>query len=404
MKKRAEKSWQVFRESLEHLAFGSSTGSKIAEFEDWEPAVIARGQGCRVWDLDGNEYIDYRNGLGPVTLGYCVREINAAIGEQLNRGAVFGYPHELEGKVAARLAGHIPCAEKMRFLKTGGEAIAATIKIARHATGRNRVAHCGYNGWLNSLSAGGYRPSGVASSAPEKGVPPAVTALHDQLPWADAGPWEDLFRRAGDEIAAVVIAPDYGRMALGKEFLPAIRSLTEKHGTLMIMDEIVTGFRVAMGGAQEYFGFHPDMAVFSKGIANGMPLSVYAGRAQLIEKAREVGISSTFGGEALSLAAAAATIEFYECNGVIGHLWETGRMLQEGINRLFRDNSIDAELVGLPPCPVFRFGNPAEQKDFFRRCLGQGVSFYNVPYVNYSHGEKDIRETLEAVGRVLAGR
>jgi glutamate-1-semialdehyde 2,1-aminomutase len=145
-----EKSWRMYKESRNYLAGGSSTSSKVPVFENSEPALIMNGKGCRVWDIDGNEYIDFRNGLGPITLGYCIPEINLAISKQLENGFIFGHPHPLEGEVAKLLVEAIPCAQRVRFLKTGGEAIAACIKIARNATKRNKILHCGYNGWLNT--------------------------------------------------------------------------------------------------------------------------------------------------------------------------------------------------------------------------------------------------------------
>ena len=152
MNREPVRSWAAHRESTGFLAQGSSTSSKVPAMEGVEPAQIIRGSGCRVWDADGNEYIDFRNALGPVTLGYAIPEINAAIAEQLDRGIIYGHPHPLEGEVARLLVEAIPCAERVRFLKTGGEAIAACIKIARHATKRNTILQCGYNGWVNSLS------------------------------------------------------------------------------------------------------------------------------------------------------------------------------------------------------------------------------------------------------------
>jgi len=398
-----EKSWEKFRQTLGYLGSGSSTLSKIPVFEGIEPAQIVRGEGCRVWDVDGNEYIDYRNGLGPVTLGYCIPEINQAIIEQLHKGIVFGHPHVIEGEAAEALTEVIPCAEKVRFLKTGGEAIAACIKIARNATGRNRIVQCGYNGWLNVLSSGGFRPAGIAASQPLKGVPSALSELHSSLPWGDKAPWEEIFSRHGDEIAAVVIASGYQEMSKGAEFLPWLRELTQRHGCLMIMDEIVTGFRLALGGAHEYFRFMPDMAVFAKGCANGMPLAAYVGRADLIESSKTIGISSTYGGEALSLAAMKAVVAFYRQHDVIGHLWTIGQKLWPAVELLFRRYGIDAELKGFPVCPQFIFSPSATLSldAFFRASYQHGVSFYNVSYVNYSHNEADVAITLERLEKAI---
>ena len=181
--------------------------------------------------------------------------------------------------------------------------MAACIKISRAVTGRNKIIQCGYNGWLNTLSTGGFMPIGIANTQPLKGVPVQTASLHSYSPWGDIAPWEKAFDTFGKDIAAVVIASNYSEMEKGKKFLPALRKLTKQYGILMVMDEIVTGFRLAIGGAHQYFGFIPDLAVFGKGMANGMPITAFLGRKDLMDMAREVSVSSTFGGETLSLAA-----------------------------------------------------------------------------------------------------
>ncbi len=401
MKNKTAKSWKIYKESLKYLAAGSSTGSKRPSFKNVEPALFVKGKGCRVWDADGNEYIDFRSGIGPVSLGYSNSDVDNAIKNQMNNGIVFGYPHPLEGEVARILTENIPCAEKVRFLKTGGEAVAACIKIARAATGRNKIVQCGYNGWLNSLSTGGFMPVGIANSQPLKGVPIQMACLHSYLPWGQIEKWEESFKTEGKEIAAVVIACNYEAMEKGTEFLPALRALTQKYGILMVMDEIVTGFRLAIGGAHEYFKFIPDLAAFGKGLANGMPVTVYAGKSELLEMSHEIGISSTFGGETLSLAAVKATVEFYRKHNVINHLWEIGSLLQEGINELFKNYGFPGELKGFPVCPLFTFKENTARDEFFKNCYMEGVSFYNVPYVTYAHKTKDIAEALKRVATVL---
>lgn len=402
MNQHPKQSWAEFRESKNHLAQGTSTLSKAAQYEDVEPALIARGKGCRVWDLDGNEYIDFRCGLGPVTLGYGVPEINDAIAAQLQSGICFGHPHPLEGEVAELLTEVIPCAERVRFLKTGGEAVAATHKIARAATGREKILQCGYNGWLNNLNTNsGFQPAAIAAGNPTRGVPRAVSALHCSLPWGELEPWEEAFARDGNDIAAVTIACNYPAMEKATKFLPAIRELTRRHGTLMIMDEIVTGFRLALGGAQEYFGVTADMAVFGKGLANGMPLSAFVGRGDLIDSARELGISSTFGGEALSLAAAKAAIAFYRKHKVIDYLWTAaGRMWGE-TRRLLETHKFPARIRGRDVCPAFQFDRPEQIAVFFKAAYRNGLSLYAVPYMTWSHRPEDIDEALKRMEQAI---
>ena len=397
----AEHSWRAYRESAGYLAQGSSTSSKVPAIEDVEPAQIVRGKGCRVWDVDGNEYIDFRNALGPVTLGYSVPEINAAVSKQLEDGIIFGHPHPIEGEVARLLVELLPCAERVRFLKTGGEAVAACIKIARNATKRNKILHCGYNGWLSNLSGGGFRPAGIADAAPENGVPLAISALHRSLPWANVDAWRTAFAEDGDDIAAVVVACNYSDMEKGREFLPALRKLTENYGALLIVDEIVTGFRLAIGGAQEYFDFVPDMAVFGKGMANGMPISAYVGKGDLIDSARGLGISTTFGGETLSLAAVKAAIAFYHDHAVVEHLWRTGERLWGEVRNRFETAGVPIRLGGLPVCPQFE-GDGDVMRRFFAACYHNGVSLYNVPYVNYSHKGQDVDETVARIETAMA--
>jgi glutamate-1-semialdehyde 2,1-aminomutase len=380
------------------MPWGSSTCSKAPGLLPEEPGVIVKGAGCRVWDADGREFIDFRNGLGPVTLGYQFPAVDEAIRKQLESGIVFGHPHPLECEVAELVCELVPCAEQARFLKTGGEAIAAAIRLARHYTGRDHIIQIGYNGWLNSLAAGGAAlPGRQAASVP--GVPQSVSALHHPAAWNDLRGLERLFDEYDGQVAALIVAADYAGMEEGHTFYPAIRALTRKHGSVLIFDEIVTGFRIAVGGVQEYFGVVPDLAVFSKGIANGMPLSVYAGSKEIM-KACDVGgaiITSTFGGEALSLAAAKACIATYRNHDVVGHLWKQGERMWSALNRLFAAYGIPLEVRGFRPCPslVQLPGADGGWKErFFRLAYRYGVSLYHVSYVNFSHSESDIDEAL----------
>ncbi len=396
-----KRSWDLAKAQRARLACGSSTNSKTPLLEGDEPALIARGKGCRVWDVDGNEYIDFRGGLGPVSIGYAIPEINAAIAAQLENGICFGQPHPLEGEVAALLHETIPCAEKARFLKTGGEAVAACIKIARGATGRDLVVHCGYNGWLSSIARPrGTVPAGIAAARPQNGIPAKLAELHLSLPWAVEDEWRELFAARGKEIAAVVVACDYAEMDKAATFLPFLRDLTRKGGSILVFDEIVTGFRLALGGAQERFKVTPDLAAVGKGVANGMPLSAYVGRADLMESASTLGISSTFGGEALSLAAAKATVRFYREHDVISRLWKTGAALWPRVQEMLDARGIPGRIRGVPVCPWLGFDTREHREAFFRAAYRNGLSLYDVSYVTWSHGEADVAEALERFGRV----
>jgi glutamate-1-semialdehyde 2,1-aminomutase len=396
---------QQWAERLRRVVpWGSSTCSKSPRLMPEEPGVIVRGEGCRVWDADGREYIDYRNALGPITLGYRFPAVDEAIRSQLESGIIFGHPHPLEGEVAELICEVVPCAERARFLKTGGEAVAACTKLARYHTGRDHVVQIGYNGWLNSLARGArIRPREEVRAAPP-GVPEAIAALHHVAGWNDVEHLQKLFGEIGEQVAALVVAADYARMAQGGTFYPFLRELCDRHGAVLVFDEIVTGFRIATGGVQEHFGVTPDLSVFAKGVANGMPLGVYCGKAEIMEKLDKAIVSSTYGGEALSLAAARACIQTYRDEPVIKHLWRQGERVWSGLDDLFKQNGIPCRMQGLHPCIAITFGQdaPDDMEDrFYRAAYRHGVSLYQIPYVTYSHQDSDIDETLERMEKAV---
>jgi len=384
------------------MPWGSSTCSKAPRFAPDEPGVIVKGKGCRVWDADGREYIDFRNSLGPITLGYCFPAVDSAIREQLDNGIIFGHPNPLECEVAEMLTEVIPCAEQARFLKTGGEAMSACIRLARSVTGHEHIIQIGYSGWLNSLASGGrILPGQVAQSAPP-GVPLCLSSLHHACGWDDIKAVEQVFSDFPGQIAGVVVAAGYSNMEAGAAFYPALRKLTHDEGCLLIFDEIVTGFRVAIGGVQEYFGVVPDLTVFGKGVANGMPLSVYAGKRGIMSELQKVVISSTFGGETLSLAAAKACILTYKNEGVIEHLWKQGEKMWIGLSDIFQKYSIPAKIQGFYPCPQITFSQSDMREAFFRSAYRNGISLYDIPYVTYSHKEGDISESLSRLEKACS--
>jgi len=390
-----EKSWELYDRAVEVIPMATQTHSKAPReaLRGVEPCYLVRGEGCRVWDVDGNEYIDFRNGLGPITLGYRFPAVDEAIRQQLESGIIFSYPHPLEVEVAERLVQVIPCAARVRFLKTGGEAMAATHRLARAFTERDLILTCGYHGWINTMS--------------RTGVPEAIRSTYRSLPWGDASPYLEAFKAHPNQIAAVSIACGYADIEKGHTFLADVRELTEQHDALLIFDEIVMGFRLRRGGAQEYFGITPDLAVFAKGISNGIPLSCYVGRAEVMEQVKAVGISSTFGGDTLGLAAAKAVLDTYEEADVIGTLWARGRQLHEGFNAHCRRLKIPAGFRGLPPVGqlVFDYPNRDSNDDICLRFNGEmlkrGVIIYSVCYPSYSHSEVDIAEAVAAMGEAL---
>ena len=387
-----------------YIPWGSSTGSKAPSMRPYDPAAVVRGKGCRIWDIEGREFIDFRNGLGPVTLGYAYPEINAAAAEQLEQGVVFGHPSVLEAKLAELICEVIPCAEMVRFLKTGGEAVAATLRIARGYTGKDHVIQIGYNGWLNSLAVNGCVLPGMVGTTPKSGTPACLSALHHAAGWNDVEGITKIFDDCSDNVAAIVIASTYDNVEAGKTFYPTMRKLADERGALLIFDEIVTGFRIALGGAQEYFGITPDLAVFSKGIANGFPLSVFCGKREVMMQCAPDGgavISSTFAGDAVSLAAAIATIGVYRKERVIEHFEKYGGILWDALAALFEKYDLPLRVCGYRAFPAYR---PKDEtapagiaNRFITKCFQYGISTYTVFYISYSHKMADIEE---AIGKI----
>jgi glutamate-1-semialdehyde 2,1-aminomutase len=390
------RSWALRERGLAVTPMATQTHSKAArpQLKEQEPCYIERGEGCRVWDVDGNEYIDLRNGLGPITLGYRFAAVEDAVRRQLDSGTVFSYSHPLEVEVAEELVRRIPCAESVRFLKTGGEAMAAALRLARAYTGRDTILTCGYHGWVNNVS----RP----------GAPQAWRQVSIEMPWGEVGAYEDFLAAHPDQVACISVACSYADMAVGQDFLPALRRLCDRYGALLVFDEIVTGFRLRLGGAQEYFGVMPDLAVFAKGMSNGVPCACYLGRRQVMDKVAEASISSTYGGDALGLAAARAVLRVYQEEPVIETLWQRGRQLHQGFAALCARRGIDAAFAGLPPTGLLAFGaaDAAGAAALFQRFNGEalrhGVIIYNVCYPNYSHTEADIDTVLAVMDQALA--
>jgi len=304
------------------------------------PTYIARGEGSHVWDVDGNEYIDCFMACGPALLGYCYPAVDRAIAEQLGRGIIFSRPTALEVEVAELLTEMIPCAEAVRFLKGGAEANSAALRMARAHTGREIVLICGYRGWHDQWAALRDLP----------GIPRVMSSLTVAFEYNDLDSLQAAFDAHPDQVAAVIIDP-ISRYAPEPGFLEGVKELTHRHGAVLVFDEIVIGFRVARGGAQAYYNVTPDLAVFAKGIANGMPLSAVAGQRDILQAGDS--ISLTYGDEALSLAAAKAALTVQIEHDVAGHIWRVGQELMDALQVSIDDTGVPFELSAIAPMAAF---------------------------------------------------
>jgi glutamate-1-semialdehyde 2,1-aminomutase len=318
---------ELFEQASRIIPLGSQTFSK--SHQQWvrgaTPLFLKSGHGCRVTDVDDNSYIDYVLGLLPVVLGYRDQDVDSAIRRQLQDGITFSLPSPLELTLAERLIRLIPCAEMVRFGKNGSDVTTAAVRLARATTGRDKVAMCGYHGWHDWS---------IGTTTRRLGVPEAVRGLTTTFPYNDADALAELLRRERGAYAAVILEP-VGASQPSPGFLQRVRELTEQDGAVLIFDEIITGFRINMGGAQAEYGVIPDLATFGKSMANGMPVSALVGRAGLMNRLQDVFVSSTFGGETLSLVAAIATIDKLEREQGIERLKKRGRELTVQANSLF---------------------------------------------------------------------
>jgi len=369
------------------------------------PMYLARGRGARVWDVDGNEYLDMTMAVGPLSLGYADPVVDEAIRAQLADGITFSLMHPLEVEVAELIRDAVPGAERVRFSKTGADATSAAIRVARAFTDRERVACCGYHGWHDWY---------IATTDRGAGIPATTRELVSTFDYNDL----DSVRAAVDVDTACVILEPTVVQPPDPGFLDGVRRICDEHGALLVFDEMWTGFRLALGGAQQAFGVRADLACYSKAIANGMPLSVLAGRADVMQKLeRDVFFYTTFGGEALSLAAAAATIPELRRREVPQTLAARGRTLRDGYAQICRELGIAwTRCAGMDARTLVVFDASAVDPLLARSYVQQelirrGVLWSGFHNLSWAHRDSDLayllgcyREILPALaGHITAG-
>ncbi|MBX6331101.1 MAG: aminotransferase class III-fold pyridoxal phosphate-dependent enzyme [Gemmatimonadaceae bacterium] len=374
---------------------GASTGSKRPDAlfgpgTDFGPTHFVRASGCRVTTAAGAEIIDCTMALGAVALGYADEAVTHAVVEAASQGNVSGLSHVLEVEVAERLCEVVPCAEQVRFLKSGAEGVAAAVRIARTHTGRSLVLGAGYFGWLDWWS-----------DAP--GVPPGAHADFHAVPFDDVAALETAVRANGDALAAIVIEPVIERFP-SEAWVAAARRLCDEHGAVLIFDEMKTGFRVRTGGYQEYAGITPDLAVFGKALANGYPLSAIVGKEDVMRAAASTWISSTLAGESTALAAAAAVLERHARREVCEALWETGAEMQRAVERAIEAAGVSGVRVrGIPPMWFIDFDDDRWRTRFLETALEHGVLFKRGAYnfASLAHDEDAIAAIETAATEAL---
>jgi len=384
------------------IPLGSQTFSKshIQFPPGAAPHFVCYGDGGKVYDVDGNEYVDLVSALLPNVLGYRDPDVDLAVRRQLARGISFSLATALEVELAERLVKHIPCAEMVRFGKNGTDATSAAVRLARAATRRDRLMLLGYHGWQDWY---------IGATSRNLGVPRAVSELSHMVAYGDLDAVAAMFAKYPAEFAAVILEP-MNTTEPPPGYLQELKALVRKNGAVLIFDEIVTGFRWSIGGAQALYDVTPDLACFGKAMGNGMPISAVVGRADLMRLMNDIFYSGTFAGEALSLAAAIATIDKIERQNVTDHLWKAGgTLMREARNRIAAAGlSGVLSLNGAAPWAILAFhDHPRASKEaiktlFLREMIAAGVLINASHNICFAHTDWDYARVLQAYDIALS--
>ncbi|HCA43829.1 MAG TPA: aspartate aminotransferase family protein [Bacteroidetes bacterium] len=359
------------------------------------PKYLNKGKGSHVWDVDGNEYIDYMMGIGPIVLGYCYQPVDDAIKQQLEDGITFSLMHPLEVEVAEIIRDTVPNTESVRYSKTGCDITSAAIRVARAFTKREKILCCGYHGWHDWY---------ISVTDRNSGIPKAIQDLTYTFNYNDI---DSLINSIDEDTAAVILEP-FVFEEERDNFLMKVREVCDKNGSLLIFDEMWTGFRIAPGGAQQFFNVRADLACFSKAIANGMPIGALTGREDVMRLFdKDVFFFTTFGGEALSLAASKATIDIIKDKNVPDYLSKQGEKLKTGYNKIAESLGLDYTKCSGYNCRTIitfdaKAGNPLELKSLVQQeMIKRGILWGGFHNMSFSHSYEDIEYTLKAYSEVL---
>src|SRR5438093_12046094 len=355
---------------------------------------MVRASGCRVWDARGREYVDYVMALGAVALGYGHPDVNRAAEQAIAAGVVGPLPPVLEEELAEALSCRIPWLERVRFLKTGAEAVAAAVRLARVATGREQVLGCGYHGWLDWCQGA------------TEGVPAGVRELFAELPFNDVAAGRELIRERAARLAAVVVEPVIVSEP-SREWLQMLRAETERAGAVLILDEIKTAFRLAIGGAVARYDLDPpDLVVIGKAMANGFPLAAVGGRRDIMADANRTWISSTLATEAVALAAARATLAVYTRDHVCDHLHRIGPPVLQRVHEGQRAHAnVRTGVRRMADVCFLHYATEDLSRAAAQRAAQRGLLFKRTAYnfVSLAHDEGTVDRTLDMLHESLRG-
>ncbi len=407
------KSLEMFKEAETLIPGGSQLLSRrpIRFAYGVSPIFAERAKGAYFWDIDGNKYLDMTMAVNTLILGYCDPDVDKAVMEQLKKSTIFSILHPVEVELAQEIVKIIPCAEMVRFGKSGGEADAVAIRIARGFTERDKVVFCGYHGWHDWYIAANLESADALNKhllpdMPTKGIPKCLKGTAIPFEYNNLSSLKKVLEKNSKEVACVIMEASKASLPQ-KGFLEGVKELAHKYGALFIFDEINTGFRLALGGAQEFYNVTPDMAVFGKDIANGYPLTAVVGRREVMQASKDMFISSTFWDDTSSMAAGLACISKIRKEKVIEHIWKMGEYYAKGCKEIVQKLGIKAELKGLSCMTSIVFNY--EDKSFVnglntlycQELAKRGIFAGGYFPVSFAHKKEEIDKILEAAEGAL---
>jgi len=365
------------------------------------PIYFDHAKGGTVYDIDGNKYYDFMCAYGPIIIGHREKEIDdCVIAQMQEKGFCFTLTQTYQNRLAEKFNELIPCAEMSLFVTTGSDATTLAIRLSRAYTGKKKVVRCGYHGWHDwCVEVKG-------------GIPKKLYEDVSEFKYNDIESLEQCLKENKDDTAAVIITPLGHPLALKIEepkpgFLKDVKALAHKYGAVLIFDEIRSGFRVSIGGAQKYYGVTPDMAVFGKAMANGYPISAVTGKKEILKEAEaNVFVSSTFFPNSLSYVASLKTIEILQRDKILDNIWEKGKRFNTSIAKILEQHSeVGAELSGIPPMMYISFEKDEKglykkkRNDFYALLVRRGIFLqpYHHGYICYRHTEEDLNNAVQAI-------
>jgi glutamate-1-semialdehyde 2,1-aminomutase len=408
------RSLELWEEAQQLIPGGSQLLSRRPQLFAFgvSPIFAEKAKGAYFWDVDGNRYLDLSMSVGAVLLGYCDPDVEAAFDRQQEKSTIFSLIPPVEIEAARLLTEVIPCAEMVRFGKSGGEANAVAVRIARAFTGRTKVAFCGYHGWHDwyiaaNLDNSKWLDSYLLPGVEARGIPAELRNTAIPFQYNDIDSLKQVLENYRGSVACVIM--EASRTLLPQAgFLEDVREVTQQHGVLLIFDEIVTGFRLALGGAQQFYGVKPDLATLGKTIANGYPLTAIVGRRDIMELSKDLFVSSTFWDDAATLAAGVATVAKMRELNVPKRIAKQGRRYMAEWNALAERHRLSAQVTGSPASSMIVFQpsgqiTPRQQSTLYiQEMARRGIFCGNGFNLCLAHREKELETILAAADETLA--